>query len=215
MTIYFTSDLHLGHASIVGMNARPFRDVDKMNAALIRNINNRVSLTDTLWILGDISYKLNREDASKLIQQINCNDIRLVKGNHDKEWDGYGLFREICDYKEFKIDGRRVCLMHYPIASWNGMHRGSVHLHGHSHNTFDYNVWNVMNERLIWDVGVDANGYEPISWDEICRELGVGIEHDAAWHESKQRAWEMARVPGANYPLPSHHETYGASFIEP
>ena len=57
--------------------------------------------------------------------------------------------------------------MHYPLESWNGMHHGSFHLHGHSHNKPDYNRANVTEERLKWDVGVDANAYAPISWEEI------------------------------------------------
>lgn len=206
MTVFFTSDLHLGHASIIRMGGRPFRDVDDMNEKLIRNINERVSTADTLWMLGDVSHKISREEAAGLIRRINCKDLRLVRGNHDKDWSEFGLFAEICDYKEISLSNRRVCLMHYPLASWNGMHREAVHLHGHMHNAFDYNVYNVMEERRIWDVGVDANDYAPISWQEISREMGLECEHDAAWHASKQAAWEEARAPGAEGPAPSHHE---------
>lgn len=167
MTVFFTSDLHLGHRAILGMCSRPFPSVEAMNAQLIKNINERVGANDTLWMLGDASYRIGRETAEALLRQIRCNDLRLVRGNHDKDWQDSGLFAEICDYKELKLDGRRVCLMHYPIASWNGMHRGSVHLHGHSHNVPGYNLANKMEGRLLWDVGVDANGYAPISWEEV------------------------------------------------
>ena len=167
MAVFFTSDLHLGHRTMLDICARPFRSVEAMNEQLIKSINERVGTNDTLWILGDVSYRIGREEAEALLRQINCNDLRLVRGNHDKDWSDSDLFAEICDYKELKLDGRRVCLMHYPIASWNGMHRGSVHLHGHSHNGPDYNLANVMGERLLWDVGVDANNYAPISWEEI------------------------------------------------
>ncbi len=37
--IYFTSDLHLGHRGIIGMQNRPFENVQEMNQVLIRNYN--------------------------------------------------------------------------------------------------------------------------------------------------------------------------------
>ena len=148
MAVFFTSDLHLGHRTMLDICARPFRSVEAMNEQLIKSINERVGTNDTLWILGDVSYRIGREEAEALLRQINCNDLRLVRGNHDKDWSDNDLFAEICDYKELKLDGRRVCLMHYPIASWNGMHRGSVHLHGHSHNGPDYNLENMMCLRM-------------------------------------------------------------------
>lgn len=171
MTVFFTSDLHLGHRAILDICTRPFCSVEAMNAQLIKNVNERVAANDTLWILGDASYRINREEAEALLRRIRCSDLRLVRGNHDKNCSGSDIFAEICDYKELKLDGRRICLMHYPISSWNGMHRGSVHLHGHSHNTPEYNLENVARKRLLWDVGVDANNYAPISWEEIRESL--------------------------------------------
>lgn len=167
MTTYFTSDLHLGHLNIINIADRPFENVHEMNETLIANINERVGEDDTLWILGDISYRITRDEAEQLLRKIDCRDMRLMRGNHDKDWTGSDLFQEICDYKELKLDGRRVCLMHYPILSWNGMHRGSVHLHGHSHNKPEFNQSNMKAGRLLWDVGVDANDYMPVSWEEI------------------------------------------------
>lgn len=175
---FFTADLHLGHRAIIDMNGRPFVDVDEMNDYLIAEINSKVSSQDTLWLLGDASYRINKDEASALLSKIYCRDIRLVRGNHDKDWQQGEIFTEVCDYKELKIDKRRVCLMHYPLASWNGMYRGSVHLHGHAHNGPEYNESNVMNNRLIWDVGVDANDFAPISWHELEQKLGLGMKHE-------------------------------------
>ena len=54
--IYYTSDLHLGHANIIKLCKRPFSDVDEMNAVLISNWNNRVTNGDTVYISGDLMY---------------------------------------------------------------------------------------------------------------------------------------------------------------
>lgn len=176
MTVYFTSDLHLGHYNMIIIAERPFEGLDEMNDTLIANINERVGEDDTLWILGDASCYIGRDEAEQLLRQINCKDLRLLRGNHDVDWSDSDLFQEVCDYKELKLDGRRVCLMHYPLFSWNGMYRGSVHLHGHSHNKPEFNQSNIEEGRLLWDVGVDANDYRPISWEEISDALLPVVE---------------------------------------
>lgn len=52
---------------------------------------------------------------------------------------------------------------------WNGAGRGAIALHGHQHNHGDYNVKNLHEGILRYDVGVDANSMEPISAEEILR----------------------------------------------
>ena len=59
-----------------------------------------------------------------------------------------------------------VC-MHYPIASWDGMNNGVIHLHGHVHLPKHLRI----DDGKAMDVGVDGNDLEPISLDEIVRLL--------------------------------------------
>ena len=40
--IYYTADLHLGHANVIRHCDRPFKSIDEMNEALIQNWNSRV-----------------------------------------------------------------------------------------------------------------------------------------------------------------------------
>ena len=42
--VYFTSDLHFGHANVIGLCSRPFADVEQMDRALIENWNRRVHI---------------------------------------------------------------------------------------------------------------------------------------------------------------------------
>ncbi|WP_165062653.1 metallophosphoesterase family protein [Adlercreutzia sp. ZJ154] len=175
MTVFFTSDLHLGHRAVLDICSRPFCDVKDMNAQLIENINRRVAVSDTLWILGNVSYRISRREAEKWLQRIKCRDIRLLRGNHDRDWTDSNIFTEVSDYRELRLDGRRICLMHYPITQWNGMHYGSIHLHGHSHNGSEYNLSNMEKRRMIWDVGVDTNDYAPVSWEDIRNALMVDV----------------------------------------
>ena len=70
--MYFTSDLHLGHASAIEFKGRPYSDIDEMNAALINNINETVGSEDDLWILGDFAYRVSKDVVKELRNQIRC-----------------------------------------------------------------------------------------------------------------------------------------------
>ena len=167
MTIYFTADLHFGHANIIKHQNRPWDSVEAMNRALVHNINTTVDLNDDLYILGDFSFTIKQTEAIRFREAINCRRVTLIKGNHDCGWNGVKVFKEVCDYKELKTDERKIVLSHYPFLSWNGQHRGSIMLHGHIHNNVDYNTANIEAGLLRFDVGVDANDYKPVSLDEI------------------------------------------------
>ncbi len=57
----------------------------------------------------------------------------------------------------------RFALMHFPIASWDNMARGAIHLHGHVH--FDSSMR--LQEGKMMDVGCEGNGLYPIDMSEI------------------------------------------------
>lgn len=86
--IWFTSDTHFGLANVLNFTDRHLRwpTIESMNSALVDAINERVSMTDTLYILGDFSFKMTTEDARRLRGKIVCKDVHLLRGNHDKDW---------------------------------------------------------------------------------------------------------------------------------
>lgn len=207
--IWFTSDLHLGHANIINPCERPFADVDEMDDALIDAVNDRVSATDVLWVLGDFAWRVGRDEVAAFRRRIVCREIHLVSGNHDKHWGAGGPcpFDEgsnqpaVTPYLELKTKGlspahpdfqRKLMLFHYPIEDWNGMFHGSVHLHGHSHNKPSYNREAIEAGRLRFDVGVDACGYAPVSLDEV-----IGWVEEAEGHAEAMGAGAEAVTPGA------------------
>ena len=51
--LFFTSDLHLGHANIIRYCDRPFANVGEMDAELIRRWNETVGEEDVVYFLGD------------------------------------------------------------------------------------------------------------------------------------------------------------------
>lgn len=192
--IWFTSDTHFGHERVLEFCERPFADIEAMNEALIENINERVEEEDTLYHLGDFSYKMTVEEARELRGRIRCRDIHWIPGNHDKDWtqpNVSGTF--ICEPPICKVKlagGRKLVLCHYPIMDWPGLGHGSIHLHGHIHSTPAYNEWMRDMRLLRYDVGVDANGYAPASVDEVLA-FFEGVEHR---HRVTRDQWRACAI---------------------
>jgi len=82
MTIFLTSDTHFGHANIIKLSNRPFRDVQHMNEMLIKNWNSVVGPEDHVYHLGDVALG-TFEDSIKCLGRLN-GIKHLVTGNHDR-----------------------------------------------------------------------------------------------------------------------------------
>lgn len=167
--IWFTSDLHLGHANIIKYANRPFKNVEHMNSTLIGNWNSVVKPTDTIYILGDVFF-CSADSAVSMMSSLNGHKI-LILGNHDnlirKNPDVANSFDKILpDLFTFKENGQRTVMCHYPLLSWENSSKGSFMLHGHVHSK-------VPTDGIYrrYDVGVDANNYFPVSFSSIRRTL--------------------------------------------
>lgn len=162
--VFFTSDLHFSHAKIIEYCKRPYKTPEEMNAAIILNWNAVVKPTDTVFVLGDVSFD---KDPKKTLWLMNClnGTIHLVRGNHDEHLDdNFWLQRvsSVSSLSEIKVDGKNVVLCHFPMMSWNKSNRGSWQLFGHMHGAIPD-----PKDRYHMDVGVDTNAMRPYSWDEI------------------------------------------------
>lgn len=161
--VFFTADLHFGHANAIKYSNRPFNSVEEMDRGLITNWNSVVSPQDETYIVGDFSF-LNLEKTVGIIKQLNGNK-HLIIGNHDKKIIRpelmYFLSSDPVHYKEIKIENQPIILCHYPFESWNLSHYGSWHLHGHCHGTLKRTVKNRL------DVGTDCFGWKPVSFQTL------------------------------------------------
>ena len=61
--VFFTSDLHFGHANVITFDKRPFTTVEEMDAELIKRWNNKVGTGDLVYVLGDMIWKSSNNDA--------------------------------------------------------------------------------------------------------------------------------------------------------
>ncbi len=108
--IYYTADLHLGHANIIKYGNRPFSDVEEMDNALIANWRAVVKPNDDIYVLGDLMFKCNYPEA--YLKQLT-GKIHLIKGNHDTFLKSEPLeryFESIENMTTVADDGRRVFL---------------------------------------------------------------------------------------------------------
>lgn len=189
MSLWFTSDLHFGHANVIKYCNRPFSDVNEMNNALIDNWNEVVEDTDTVFILGDLVMGKIAETLP-LVKKLRGIKY-LVPGNHDRmhkantksvdkrvEWhlkyrtDG-GIAAVIYYQEGFSIDIPGVGLVemcHFPYSGdsqdedrydeYRPVDNGRWLLHGHVHDK-----WKVNGRQI--NVGVDVNNFRPVHVDEI------------------------------------------------
>lgn len=158
----YISDWHYGHANVLGFDNRPFVNVEQMNEELIRRWNNAVSDGDLVYILGDMFW-CSPKQATPIMEQLNGQKI-LVKGNHDRWHDSKfdKLFVKIDEYIETEDNGRKVVLCHYPIPCFKNHFYGWVHLYGHVHNSFE---WNMMeHQRFLMEE----------LYDRQCNMINVG-----------------------------------------
>lgn len=184
--IWFTSDTHFGHERVLGFCDRPWDTIAAMNRDLVDEINRWVAPEDTLYHLGDYSFKMTLEDAANLRKRISCKDVHLVPGNHDKDWSQPAVSWAFTVEKPItvlKIDKLKLVLSHYPMADWQGMSHESIHLHGHIHTRgMKYNELNRMQGLYRYDAGVDANDFRPICLDEVLAWFeGVPCNGRADW----------------------------------
>lgn len=159
---YYIADSHFGHANIIRLCGRPFRDAEEMNNTMIENWNKVVGKDDDVYIGGDFAFRT--EDPVRIANLLNGSK-HLIKGNHDRKNLKNEKFRkcfvEIRDMLEVADEGTRIILCHYPLTEWNGMYRGAWHFFGHIHNN-ENEAQKIMRQipRAV-NIGAELIDYTP------------------------------------------------------
>jgi len=175
--LFFTSDLHFGHEKIIKACRRPFSSVEEMNGKLVENWNTTVGAQDEVYILGDFALRLEMPVIHEILEQLNGRK-HLIFGNHDHEIarhryffrDVFASMRDLYLMRLPSYD-KRLILCHYPMMFWCGDYDPKfVHLYGHIHNNAHDIAW-ASHLRNAYNVGVDVNGYRPVSIDEILEKI--------------------------------------------
>ena len=151
---------HYGHSNIVRGTSlwqnkdkcRDFDTVEQHNETIINNINKVVQEDDHLYHLGDVSMG-GKGNIYEFRKRVNCKNIHLILGNHDTHlrknailqvedgvfMNAQNMFISCDELLEKKIGDDTVIMCHYPIYSFHKMHKGSIHLYGHTHQELNYN----------------------------------------------------------------------------
>lgn len=189
--IWFTADTHFGHKFMLnkrinGDNLKPFTSLEQHDEYLQWSWNTWVTPQDIVYVLGDFSFSTKRR-TEEILRGL-YGRIRLVRGNHDA---GLGrvehMFDWVGDYRRLRVtlhgEPKRIILSHYPIESWDGMHKGSWHFHGHSHGSLPEDP----GKRRI-DVGWDV-WFRPVSLNDIAPRM-AGLGFRPVDHHTEQQTWK-------------------------
>ena len=181
--LFFTSDQHFGHARMIKFCNRPFKDVEEMDAEMVRRWNAVVETGDTVYHLGDFTLE-GYQFAKKMFKQLNGEiHILALTWHHDRRWlpknwmtsppmtkDGT-FIRKLPPIEVIEVSrhggavpmGERplkITLGHYPMLAWEASYHGAWHLFAHTHGQY-------QGEGFSLDVGVDSWSFAPVSLDEV------------------------------------------------
>jgi calcineurin-like phosphoesterase family protein len=191
--IFFTSDLHVGHASVIEFDKRPFRDVDHMHEVLINNYNSTVPENGVCYFLGDMGL-CKSSVLKEFMSKLNGSTKILILGNHDR--NVYSMYDQgfdvVLNAGIFYIGDKRISISHCPLPgifreyvegmkgsqpgeNWHGEFKQQrfmsqdqtvdFHLSGHIHSGPHCNKPVYTHNQ--YDVGVAGNRYRPVSISQI------------------------------------------------
>lgn len=189
--IYFTSDQHLNHENVIKFCHRPFNNIEEMNETLIKKWNDKVPRDAIVFHLGDFAWG-GFQAWEKHLSRLN-GEIVLIVGNHDIKnltTTAKTYFKYVTQQMKIEVENRKVYLNHFPMLCYGGTYRDKDslewQLHGHVHLTRETKKnTGKDHERCInslfptqYDVGVDFNNFEPISWAEVNANILTQVENN-------------------------------------
>lgn len=110
MTKWVTSDLHFSHNNVIEYCDRPYKNIEEMNEAIIKQWNLQVKPEDIVYVIGDFGINPNAVLDKNLVSRLN-GKLYLAPGNHD-----FG-FKDIMSKPDYS-DIRKK----YEDAGWQGVY---------------------------------------------------------------------------------------------
>ncbi len=146
----------------MGRFKRPFKSVAEMDEVMVARWNETVAPDDTVWHLGDFAVRVGPAAMAALLDGLRGRK-HLILGNNDPTGVATAAgWASVGHYAELVVDDVALVLCHYPFRSWNGQHKRSVNLHGHSHGR-------LKPLPRQHDVGVDTRDFQPVTLDQILK----------------------------------------------
>lgn len=173
MSVWFTSDLHLGHRFVAGL--RGFATSADHDERIADEWASAVRKEDTVWVLGDLA--LGGLDAALALVASLPGRKHLVAGNHDAchpmhrrahvaQRRYLAAFDSVQAFARRRVNGVEVLLSHFPYAEdhaeaprysqYRLRDKGRWLLHGHTHSD------HITTGPREVHVGVDAWNLRPV-----------------------------------------------------
>ena len=153
----------------------------------IAEFRDRINCKNIHLILGNHDHHIQK-NKQLVDRYYDPNTVEIVKGDINENfyseykfgelWDNrvyiQDLFSSVNQYVELQVKYNvgtpiygvaNFVLMHFPIASWNKMNEGWIHLHGHVHLPPDKRI----GQGRAMDVGVEGNNLKPVSLNDVLR----------------------------------------------
>jgi len=156
MTRFFTSDTHFGDTRILRSAKRPFATIAAHDAHILARWTETVGPDDEIWHLGDFAPGYDADAVGALLRDLPGRKHLVTGNNDDAATRTHPLWASVHDYIELVEDDVLCILCHYALRTWNKIGKGSLDLHGHSHN-----MLKPVNRQ--YDVGVDAWEFTPVT----------------------------------------------------
>ena len=161
--IYFTSDLHLGHRTIIKYRSH-FDTVEKHDEYWLHKME-QLGKNDILYILGDFLFEgAHYNEYIKRIRKMKVR-IKLVMGNHDSQ----ELYKEINQTPQSPegsveiqlplFSYKNFWLSHCPIHPQE-MRNRTGNIHGHLHGS-------ILEDSKYFDVCPEKHSYNFVNFEDI------------------------------------------------
>lgn len=211
MSVWFTSDLHIGHVKVAEHRV-PSGGVQEHDAILATMWDARVQPDDQVWVLGDISSGTKSGQLTALgWLRDRPGHKHLIAGNHDGvhplHRDSHKWVRPyvLGAFESVQLAAKRriplaqghvtAMLSHFPYTGdhkdedrypeWRLPDCGHYVLHGHTHSADHVSVGGAPSRNPVpinqIHVGVDAWGFRPVHLDEIVEMVQAIEEARARW----------------------------------
>lgn len=138
MTVFYTSDHHFSHRSIMHYedHRTVYPSLEAMNEDLIDRWNHQVGKLDHVYHLGDFCFG-GPPNWQQVLDRLNGN-ITLIKGNHDRSKSIKKVahyFEDIQWMTRVRRHGMEWFLSHFPMEVDNRHHLFSIHGHRHGYGS--------------------------------------------------------------------------------
>lgn len=181
--VWLTADPHFGHEAVRVKSGRPWANTDRMDNALLKNMNRVVGPSDLFIIAGDLTLfgKSKANYVEKIIERMPGIKI-LVLGNHDRFKPQWYIDRGFAMVTTSLVLPGGVLVIHDPSAAevWPA---DRIVLHGHVHR-----LWRVLEN--VVNLAVDLHDFSPLPLNYALELAGDGPREPRDWKTLSEKRHE-------------------------